>query len=112
MYPGNGDFTFGPEVTLAANASPHDGITADLNGDGRKDLVVANHYFHGVTVFLNQGAWQFSGADVAVGGNANDVTVADVNRDGHLDLIVATSNGGRRRLQEQGADAEHVRRES
>ena len=74
VFPGNGDFTFGPEVTLATDASPHDGIIADLNGDGRKDLVIANHYRNSVTVLLNQGALQFSGADVALGGSGNDVT--------------------------------------
>ena len=41
-------------MTLAANASPHDGIVADLDGDGKKDLVVANHSFQGVTVLLNR----------------------------------------------------------
>jgi hypothetical protein len=94
VYAGGGDFSFGPETTLAVNASPHDGIISDLNGDRKKDLVVANHYAHSVTVLLNQGAMQFSGADVPLGGNANDVTAADVNRDGKIDLLVATSNGG------------------
>jgi hypothetical protein len=94
VYAGAGDFSFGPETTLAVNASPHDGIISDLNGDGKKDLVVANHYAHSVTVLLNQGAMQFSGADVPLSGNGNDVTVADVNRDGNIDLVVATSNGG------------------
>jgi FG-GAP-like repeat/PKD domain/Ser-Thr-rich glycosyl-phosphatidyl-inositol-anchored membrane family len=92
VFPGNGDFTFGTPVALTTNLSPSDAIVADFNGDGRKDLAVTNRFFqHSVAVFLNQGSFTFTGADIALDQSATDVTSADVNGDGKLDLIVSTA---------------------
>jgi len=92
VFPGNGNFTFGTPVALTTNPLPSDAIIADFNGDGRKDLAVTNRLFpHSVAVFLNQGSFTFTAADIALDRSATDVTAADVNGDGKPDLIVSTA---------------------
>jgi hypothetical protein len=90
VYPGHGDFTFGTPTQLVTFAPPGDGIVADLNHDGRPDLVTADG--ENLTVFLNGGAMTFAAADVPATRPPNDVTVADVDRDGRLDLLAAAGH--------------------
>jgi hypothetical protein len=89
VYPGNGDFTFGPPAGLVTDGSPLDGIVADLDHDGRADLVTVNGEIGTVSIFLNHGAFMFAASDLHLPHQVNDVTVADLNRDGRLDLLVA-----------------------
>jgi hypothetical protein len=89
---GNGDGTFQSPVTVpvpSPTTTLLSQITAvDLNGDGRKDLLVAS--ISGVHVFLNDGHGGFTptaAADtVGLGFNIGGFTVADFNHDGHPDL--------------------------
>lgn len=63
---------------------------ADLDEDGRLDLVVANE-FNGVQLFLQQpdGSWRTTPDPFpALQGGARSVAVGDLNRDGHLDMVV------------------------
>src|SRR5204863_7524 len=83
-----GDFTFGTRAALATAALPLDGVAVDLNGDGRKDIAVANKFSQSISVFLNQGSLTFTAADIPIDRHANDVAAAHVNRDGKMDLIV------------------------
>ena len=98
VYAGHGDGTFTDVVAslhTGVLSRPHGAAIADVNGDGRPDIVVANHDAHTVSVFLNQGAFTFTAAaDIPLDRQANDVAVADVNRDGKPDLLVATSHDG------------------
>src|SRR5436190_1838116 len=91
VYPGNGDFTFGAPAQLTTGAVPLDGAIADLNGDGRKDIVVANHESLSISIFLNQGGLTFTGADMPLDLKTNDVVARDLNGDGKMDLVVAVS---------------------
>jgi Bacterial Ig-like domain (group 3)/FG-GAP-like repeat len=90
---GNGDGTFQPAV-------PYDsgGITswsvavADVNGDRKPDLVVANLGSNTVTVLLGSGDGTFQ-AVVSYGLGTTwpySVVVADVNGDGKPDLVLAS----------------------
>lgn len=65
---------------------------ADLTGNGRQDLIVADGY--GVNVLLNEGNGKFKkGKGIGVGpGSAGYVAVADVNGDGKPDLLAVFSN--------------------
>jgi hypothetical protein len=45
IYPGHGDFTFGPQMFVPMSVSPNSAIAGDFNGDGRLDLVTNNVEF-------------------------------------------------------------------
>jgi hypothetical protein len=92
IYGGHGDGTFADlsaRLSSGTDSTPNGGVAADLNGDGRPDIVVANRATQSVTIFLNQGAFNFTAAERPLGHPANDVTAVDVTGDGKLDLIVA-----------------------
>jgi hypothetical protein len=69
---------------------------ADVNEDGKPDLLVANSCNADpctgglVGVLLGNGDGSFQKPLAHVGFNAQSITVADVNRDGHLDLLVGS----------------------
>ena len=94
---GNGDGTFQSARTFDAGA-PHSAAVsvADLNGDGKPDVIVANYFGESngdgtVAVLLGNGDGTFLPAVLYDSGaqNANDVKAADVNGDGVPDLLVA-----------------------
>jgi hypothetical protein len=67
---------------------------ADLNGDGRLDLIVANSGSNNVLVYPGLGNGTFGpalngGQGFFAGTNPVGITVADVNGDGRPDLIIA-----------------------
>jgi len=95
---GNGDGTFQPVVTYGPGGNTTWSLAvADVNGDGKPDLLVANLFASSVSengsvgVLLGNGDGTFKTA-VAYGSGqpgANSVAVADVNGDGKPDLVVA-----------------------
>ncbi len=91
---GNGSGGFSAATSYAAGISPNSVAVADVNGDGRPDLVVADEN-GGVDVLLGNGLGGFSAAtSYATGSIPYSVAVADVNVDGRPDLVVADLNGG------------------
>ena len=64
---------------------------ADINGDGKMDLITANFGASSVSVLTNNGSGGFiaAGTNYAVGNNPFAVIAADLNGDGRLDLICA-----------------------
>jgi hypothetical protein len=66
---------------------------ADVNGDGKIDLICAKNGVSTLTVLTNNGSGGFVlAATPNVGNNPNAVVAADVNGDGKLDLISANGD--------------------
>ena len=101
---GNGDGTFQdsaaylPKHTFAAGPAPDALAVADVNGDGKMDLIVADAGDGLVRVLLGSGGGAFlppRAFATNAGSSLSAVAVADVNGDGKLDLIVAGSDGSK-----------------
>jgi hypothetical protein len=108
---GNGDGTFQPAVSYGSGGYLAGGLAvADLNGDGKPDLVVTNCEATGsdncissgagngvVGVLLGNGDGTFQAVKTYSSGTPEWVTtpvvVADVNGDGKLDLLIANEGG-------------------
>lgn len=89
---GNGDGSFQPPVSLSVTASAQDIAAADLNGDGKQDLIVAGSNLNNVSILLGNGDGTFvAPVTYPVGPYPNSIAVADFDGDGSLDF--ATSNG-------------------
>jgi hypothetical protein len=90
---GNGDGTFQSPQTFPADANAVEAlITADLNGDGKLDLIAAD-YNGGAYVLLGNGDGTFqSPVEYASGHIGVDVVAADFNADGNLDLVLTSQN--------------------
>jgi FG-GAP-like repeat/Cep192 domain 4 len=95
---GNGDGTFKTAVTYSSGAqSPKSVAIADVNGDGKPDLVVANLCANpcvadgSVGVMLGNGDGTFQAVVTYDAGGLDtvSVTVADMNGDGKPDIVAA-----------------------
>jgi len=96
---GNGDGIFRTAVTfsIGSGAIPQAVVVADVNGDSKADLVVADGACcggrtGGASVLLGNGDGTFKPAviyEAGARGFGTSVAVADVNDDGALDLITA-----------------------
>src|SRR5947209_8179747 len=92
--------SFAPAVTFGAGPDPRTVAIADLNSDGKLDLVTANFNGAGaggnntVSVQLGTGTGTFGAAtNYTVGNHPISVAIADVNGDGKPDLVVANRYG-------------------
>jgi hypothetical protein len=91
VFSGNGDGTFQSQVQYTAGVNPFGIMAADLNRDGKVDLVVVNNNGgFGVRVLFGNGDGSFqSPVYYPSGSNPRVGVVADLNSDGYLDLAVA-----------------------
>ncbi|MBM3495153.1 MAG: hypothetical protein FJX72_12660 [Armatimonadetes bacterium] len=87
---GRGDGTFDPAVGHAIGPGGRAVHTADLNGDGRPDIIVSQDPDRRIAVVFNYGGRSFSAPTYYVlGSDPNGIPSADFNGDGLLDLAVA-----------------------
>jgi len=104
---GNGDGTFQPAVTYGTGGTSTAGIAvADVNGDGRPDLLVINPCGWNQCTFVNNaegtvgvllgngdGTFQPAVTYGTGGASTAGIAVADVNGDGRPDLLVINPCG-------------------
>jgi len=87
---GNGDGTFQTPHGFAVGADPYFIAVADLNGDGKLDLAVADSSADSISILLGNGDGTFQDpAYYAVSEQPVSVAVGDFNGDGKPDLAVA-----------------------
>jgi hypothetical protein len=101
---GNGDGTFKPVLTYGSGGNAFYGsraAVADINGDGKKDIVVSNYCSVDgcaegtIGVLLGNGDGTFQPVMVSdFAGDASSLAIADVNGDGKPDLLVTIPSGG------------------
>jgi hypothetical protein len=89
---GNGDGTFQTAVSYGSGGdAAHSASVADVNGDGKLDIVVANLDSSTVGVLLGNGDGTFQSAmTYGSAGGAWSVAIGDVNGDGQPDVVAAS----------------------
>jgi trimeric autotransporter adhesin len=91
--PGASNLSLGSEADLPVGKLPNVVRAADVNGDGRPDLVVANNEGDSVSILLNGTAPGASTPSFApqrsftVGNEPRSIQAVDLNGDGRVDLI-------------------------
>lgn len=88
-----------PESGVWVKGYPSSVATADIDGDGRSDLVVGMSAGYGVSVYLNRGNGSFTEPVTYVvgsigGSHPTSIAAADLDDDGAPDLAVVNLAGG------------------
>jgi hypothetical protein len=92
---GNGDGTFGRSSAYATGLNPLAIVTADFNGDGRKDLATLNSGDNTVSILLGAGGGVFNSAvNYPIPGGGGMIVAADFNGDGKPDLAITNPTAG------------------
>ncbi len=90
VFRGHGDGTFDPRADYAAGSFPTAVAVADVNEDGRPDLVLTASSLNAMVVVLGNGdATLGTRDDVPTASAPNVVAIADLDRDGRPDLVAA-----------------------
>jgi len=86
-------FVEAPGSPIAVAGMPGNVAIADVNGDGKPDLLVASGKDKTISVLLGQGDGQFraaAGSPIAVPDHPSEMVVRDLNGDGKLDLALGS----------------------
>jgi hypothetical protein len=88
--------SFASKIDFGTGLSPQAGAFADVDGDGKPDLVMVNHGSNTVSVLRNtstSGSVSFATkVDFGTGSSPFAVAVTDVDGDGKPDLVVANAS--------------------
>ena len=89
---GNGHFVLAASPNVSGE--PFSVAAADVNGDGKVDLICANYGNNTLSVLTNNGSGGFVLASTLnVGSEPYEVVAADVNGDGKVDIICGNYGG-------------------
>ena len=92
---GNGLGGFAAPSTFGAGPSPRAVLLADVNGDTRLDLLVANNQGASIAVLFGNGAGGLATAvNYPSGSSPLAIASGDLNHDGALDVVVANDFPG------------------
>lgn len=90
-----GGFGLNATIPLPSGSNPYCVVAADINGDGKVDLISANQGNNTLTVFTNNGSGIFGlNATLIVGSGPQCIMSADLNGDGKPDLVSANGGSG------------------
>jgi len=90
VFLGKGHGDFAPPIVLQYGAVPFGIAVADVNGDGKADILAANGQNKTVSILLGDGTGHFAQpSNISFSIPVFKVIVADVNGDSKIDLLVA-----------------------
>jgi len=81
--------SFAPYKSYATGDEPRAVAVIDLNGDGKPEIVSANHLAGTVSMFVNRGRSFAPRMDIPTRGSPLALSVGDLNRDGKMDIVTA-----------------------
>jgi hypothetical protein len=98
VFMNNGTGTYATKVDYSAGggSSPRSISMADVNGDGKADLIAPNYNADTVSVYMNNGNGTFATKvdyPVATGAAPRVVDTGDLNGDGKIDFAVVNYSG-------------------
>jgi len=94
VYPGAGGGSFSAPVYYNVGRKPFSLAVGDVSGDGKPDIVTANHDDNSVAVLTNKGDGSgtfWPAFYSATGTNPRSVGLANLSGSGRMDLVVANS---------------------
>ena len=87
--------SLGPAVSYATGKNAHGVTSADVNGDGKPDLIVANSGANNISILLGRGDGSFDApVNYRTGTQPKMVAAGDLNGDGAMDLVTANQDSG------------------
>jgi hypothetical protein len=94
---GRGNFVLSSSPNLGSGNDPSAVVAADVNGDGKVDLICSNYRGNSLSVLTNDGSGNFvisATYPMTTGSNPHSVVAADINGDGKWALITANAGAG------------------
>jgi uncharacterized repeat protein (TIGR01451 family) len=95
LLPGNNDGTFQAPVQIQADLYPASVAVADLNADGKPDLIVGDAVSGTLTMLMGKGDGTFEKPSIVTLANGfiAALVVGDFNADKNVDVVAAISSG-------------------